>query len=636
MGRSPRLARTLAAAAAALATWAVLATVSGGFHASISGLTISSRNPVRSAVAAIALAIAAWALDSAWAEALAQRVVRAVGPILLRFAVPSAALVLFVVGLVYTVRAAVAADAFGYLSQSVLWLRGDLTIGQSFAAEMPWPNAAWTFTPLGYRPGEAQDIVPTYAPGLPLLMAVAQRVSACGPYWIAPAAGALLVLLTAAVGRRLFDARAAIAAAVMVAASPVVIWWSLTPMSDVPVAAFWIAALLAADRRRVIAAALAGALAGIALVIRPNLVPLSLFPLLLTLVQGGTRTSTWMRGAALCAAFAPFVVFVTLVHNYLYGSPFTSGYGTVSTIFSPRHAFANLARYPTWWWQAHGLLGYLFVLSLFRSRQPETRVRIAIVTLFAATVVVPYVFYLPFDDWSYLRFLLPALPIVSLLSADAISWVASRKSAAVGAAALTACASLAIVQGVHRARWDGFFTFADNDQAFVDAAAYVDAIAPPRAIVFAMLHSGSIRYYAGRQTIRYDLLDPAWLDRAAAALEQRGFAAFAVFEDYEERIFRTRFADQQTVRLVAAGPIAIRRKHGGEVRIFALDAAFRRQRNTPIEVPRASRFDCRCPSPRFGGEMVASAARSIFSARVSLSALRSSAQTTFPWVQFRP
>jgi len=55
-------------------------------------------------------------------------------------------------GLIWNTRVAAGADAYGYVSQADLWLRGDLHLDQGFGATVPWPNARWTFTPLGYRP----------------------------------------------------------------------------------------------------------------------------------------------------------------------------------------------------------------------------------------------------------------------------------------------------------------------------------------------------------------------------------------------------------------------------------------------------------------------------------------------------
>ena len=73
--------------------------------------------------------------------------------------------------------------------------RGTPQIDVGFAAALPWPDAKETLTPLGYRIGAGGAMVPTYAPGVPLLMALARVAGTCGPYPRGPicggAAGAL-------------------------------------------------------------------------------------------------------------------------------------------------------------------------------------------------------------------------------------------------------------------------------------------------------------------------------------------------------------------------------------------------------------------------------------------------------------
>ena len=218
--------------------------------------------------------------------------------------------------------------------------------------------------------------------------------------------------------------------------------------------------------------------------------------------------------------------------------------------------------------------------------------RVHVLTAFAGAVVVAYLFYLPFDHWGYLRFLLPALPIAMLLSADALVWLSSRLGVAASVCGVAAVTVLAVMHGVHRARWDGFFVNADADQRYADAGVYIDSMTPPRAVVLAMQHSGSVRFYSGRATLRYDLLDPAWLDRAIDHLEALGFRTYALLEDWEEEVFRQRFGREAaralgggTARLLCAGPA------GGELRLFALrDRSIRRGAASP-PMPRTSRFD---------------------------------------------
>ena len=64
-----------------------------------------------------------------------------------------------------------------------------------------------------------------------------------------PVSAAMLVFFTFQLGRRLFDTGTALAGAALVACSPVMLFMSLTPMADLPAAAFWIGALAMAQPR---------------------------------------------------------------------------------------------------------------------------------------------------------------------------------------------------------------------------------------------------------------------------------------------------------------------------------------------------------------------------------------------------
>src|ERR1700683_82386 len=58
----------------------------------------------------------------------------------------------FGVTVAYSTTAAGGADSSGYVSQADRWAHRSLKTWQPLAGQVPWPNAAWTFTPLGYTP----------------------------------------------------------------------------------------------------------------------------------------------------------------------------------------------------------------------------------------------------------------------------------------------------------------------------------------------------------------------------------------------------------------------------------------------------------------------------------------------------
>ena len=84
--------------------------------------------------------------------------------------------------------------------------------------------------------------------------------------------------------------------------------------------------------------------------------------------------------------------------------------------------------------------------------------------------------------------------------------------------------------------------------------AFVGGTLPENAVIFAMQHSGSLRYHAGRQTIRYDRLDAGWLDEAVAHLERSGYAVYVLLDDFEVPRFRERFAGQAEARRLDDAP----------------------------------------------------------------------------------
>ena len=76
------------------------------------------------------------------------------------------------------------------------------------------------------------------------------------------------------------------------------------------------------------------------------------------------------------------------------------------------------------------------------------------------------------------------------------------------------------------------------------------------AVILSRQHSGSLRLYTGRLTLRYDALDPAWLDRALALLQSIGRRPYVVLDGDEVEAFRRRFAGASRVAALDWPPIA--------------------------------------------------------------------------------
>jgi hypothetical protein len=564
--------RILIALAIAATLLGVVLVMTGGFFTRVYGIRLSAHGALRPILLAVLCAALSFRLrPPAEQDALIARGSR-LADRLLPMVMPLAAAAVLGAGLWYGTRAAGGSDAYGYISQSRLWRAGDLRVHQDFVASMPWPNVDWSFTPLGYRPSADHTLVPTYAPGLPLLMTLFTVVGGnCGPYLVNPVCGALLVILAYGIGVRVSGRVVGAVAALLVASSPTVLFMTLWPMSDVPAATFWTASLLLASRSSLAAITAAGAAAGIAIAIRPNLVPLALFPVIIA-VWPVIRTARWMalrRLTAFGLACLPFVVLIAWFYNTLYGSPFQSGYGNTGSIFSPVNLRANLARYPRWLWDTQGPLVFLFVLSplLPPGPRPDSRWLRGILLAFAAGVLACYLWYLPFNAWWFLRFLLPAIPILFVLAADVV-WHGSRRfGQRTQIAAALAFTVITVNYAVTRTSELDVLGIGEGEQKYADVGRYIATRLPPNAVVIAMQHSGSIRHYSGRPTIRYDSLDPEWLDRALAHLRTSGYEPYVLLEKFEVPVFRERFAAQKSVTLVDAPPIALHQRR--EVMLYS-------------------------------------------------------------------
>lgn len=501
-----------------------------------------------------------------------------------RAAACALAVVVAATALFWSTRVAAGADAYGYVSQADLWLRGDLFIDQAFGAEVPWPMARWTFTPLGYRPEpDGHRIVPAYAPGLPVAMAAAKALAGpCAVFWIVPIAAGLLVFATYVIGARLVSPAAGLGAAWLVATSPTVLFMAMAPMSDVPAAAAWAAAVSLVLPGSAAAALAGGLAAGAAVLIRPNLAPLA-GVLALWLV--------WRRrfGPALAFTLAAGlgVAAVATVNLTLYGSPVRSGYD-LTEAFSAANVMPNLRRYG--WWLATAetpLAAGLVILAIpFRRAWPSEPGRSGwlLLAAVAAGVWIAYLVYVPWDAWWYLRFLLPGWPMMALGAATLLRM--TRRAAPFVFA-------LAGAIGVGQAIQRGAFAEAAGESKYVEVARVVESLTDPQDVIVAAQHSGTLRYYAGRLTLRWDVGDPAWFDRTVEWLAANGHHPYLVVEETEARTLRESFGPVSRVARLDWAPLVTFR--GGQVKLF--DAVRREPGGPTIAQPASHAVDA-CARPK--------------------------------------
>jgi hypothetical protein len=435
------------------------------------------------------------------------------------------------------------ADSYGYVSQADLWIKGTLIIDQPLHGEFSWRWANWTLAPLGYRPGETGGtMVPIYAPGLPLLMAAFKFIGGENAvYLVVPLLGALTVWLTYRLGLRFGDHYVAALATLSLLVSPVFLSRLVWPMSDVPATAWWLAAVVLAMRPSTGRAALAGAAAAAAILTRPNLFPLAALVAVLILVHNGLTRAGLARAAAFAVAMLPGPIAVAIFNNHLYGSALASGYGTIDTIYAGRHFVMNLVQYPKWLIQTQTPFILLAVAAPFLLRRAghaaASRLSFFALTFFGGVLFL-YLWYTPYDDREFLRFLLPAYPLLLAAAAAAFGLLAPTERRR----RTTAFAALALVLAVSGV-WQGRGAFLMRDaEARYRAAGQFAAALPEDALFLSNQHSGSLRYYANRVTLRFEWLAPDVYVAALQELRESGRPLFVVLDDWEREVFRARYS----------------------------------------------------------------------------------------------
>ena len=503
----------------------------------------------------------------------------------------------------WNTRAASGSDAYGYVSEAELWLRGDLQIDQRFARQVPWPDGDYSFTPLGYRPtADGNHIVPTYPPGLPLIMAAAKAVGGqCALYWVVPIMAGVLVFGTYAIGRQMGRPIVGVAAAWLVATSPAVLFMSMWPMSDVPAAATWAVAVAFLISETGWTAAAAGVTACLAVLVRPNLVPLAAILVAWIGWRDVTtaRSRDWRRVCTPWFALGALIgmIAVMIIFAKLYGSPFRSGYGDLSDSFAMRWVPRNFRNYRDWLMSTETPLAALGLISLglpfarvWTTRQ--ARHALWLVASCAAIVWASYLAYQTWDAWWYLRFLLPSWPMMAIGSASVLAAcyrVSTRWTRAIAVVTLV----LVGAHGVRTAIQRNVFDLARQEAVYVEAARAVEAFAGPDDVIFSQQFSGSIRYYSGRLTFRYNYLDPEWLDRAVQWFNERGHHAYFLLTAEEVWAVRREYASKSRLARLDWTPLMLLR--GGEVRLF--DTVPRYLTTDPPSFPPTLQARCQRPKP---------------------------------------
>ena len=430
------------------------------------------------------------------------------------------------------------ADSYGYVSASQLIASGRLIAEAPIAEGLSLPNRLAVASPLGWAPSaNGGGIAPAYPIGTATLMALFSLVGGMPAVWlVAPTAGLITLLLVYRVTREWYDKQTALFAVALAAWNPLLITYAKQPMSDVP-ATMWIMLALWLTLRSSPASAFgSGLAAGAAVMTRPALViaAAAMPPL-------AHRGDSPRRRAVLSAAgLAIGMALQMALQQQLFGSALSTGYGATSALFSLEHLAANLRIFATQGWTVTGPLWIVGLILGVIAARPEPRAKPAIV--FAA-VAAPYLFYIPFDHWETLRYLLPGVVPLTVVVADGLIHLARWPRNSVATAAISG-AMIAIVaaQSANLLDKSSVWDVASLEARYPLAGEWVKVNTPTGSVVLANQHSGSLRWYGNRPTLRWDFLDPGALVATIQELESRGAEVYVALEGREVEMFEARFA----------------------------------------------------------------------------------------------
>ena len=410
---------------------------------------------------------------------------------------------------------AAGADASGYMSYARLLSEGriiqpPLMMGFS-EAEI---SDRRLYEPLGFTfPADETNLVPIYPSGLPLLIAAFSLV-------VGPDQAVSTVMLLAFVscgfmtyllGRRLgLPPSYALLAYVAMTGSSLTIFMGLVPMTDVLSASLLtLCCFLATTVQRGMRwGFLAGFVLALAILVRPTN---SLVILALPAFVG--RTADWKSWLAVMAGGIPGLAWLLFLNTTLYGSPLTTGYGSILPLLKTEYLVPNLRHFAIWLTILFTpLLTWPFLGSTLLGR--SLRQKSLPLVLWAAPFLVFFSFYsFSSNDWWFTRFLLPAMPACVIGSALVLHEAAQRwLSDRAKRWAPWILTGIVVVSHLTTVNWKGADNIRQGHIVYQQTGAWIDEHTEEGDGILCMQFSGSLRYYTeNRPILRFDFLDePSW------------------------------------------------------------------------------------------------------------------------------
>ena len=436
-------------------------------------------------------------------------------------------------------RAVGGSDSSGYVNAARLLASGRVSTPILPADLLLIPASLdHVFLPLAFVPGpRPRTMTPFYSVGFPLHVAGLSAAIGWenGPYLTSPILALGCVLLIFLTGRELgLPVGYAVAGAALLGLCAIFLFQALQPMSDVA-ATFWsLAAVLAAlrVRRSPNWSIAAGAAFGMAVLIRPTNV--LLLPAVLFALPLRKRTLGLFAAGGL-----PTAVLFGLYNHAAYGHPLQTGWVAVNLLegFAWSYFPARFADYTLTLSALLTPLVPLAWLTISTLRGVRWRDRAMLLSWFG-TYLTFYCFYAVYGTWWYTRFLLPGIPalILAFLLAMREGEKRWRFRPAIVAVLLVSVIGWAWLK-TDRLRVLG----ADKGQSIIPrSCAWAAARMPEKAAVVSNEMSGALRYYTGRQPVRWDWTTPETFPELRAMVEGAGYRWYALLVRHEVKLAEPR------------------------------------------------------------------------------------------------
>jgi hypothetical protein len=108
----------------------------------------------------------------------------------------------------------------------------------------------------------------------------------------------------------------------------------------------------------------------------------------------------------------------------------------------------------------------------------------------------------------------------------------------------------------------------EGERRYIAVGEFVADHLPGNGAIFAVQHSGSLRFYSGRPTFRFDWVQKEWAALVPAAIERSGYHPYLIVDDWEIPQVRIQFGFQPDARL--PWPVVAGMRELGGITVFDL------------------------------------------------------------------